>query len=328
MIPVTPPRRTSDFLPVTYPEYKKSPDALCALAVLAAMLWANPAASQETAAMRHPDSQPATREVQDRIAVLISQLKWSRPVGPAHMPFVQIPGNDSARELVGIGRPAVHPLVKALTQIEPTSPLLTRRPVAAVLVLGEIGDSDAVPGILRALKANDHDIFFIQAAVQSLGKLGDPRAIPVLKKLAALSFEVAAVTKLAATNGGGAPRGTPEEVRWWVEKSGIAGVNMTWEGVECYEAIAGIDPDAAFGIAAKSIGSSNSVERMAAIMGINRVVEKDPTYRELVVDQLTKQQKVEKDDQLTQLIGAALTELSRRPTSRPSAATGSPPAAN
>jgi subtilisin family serine protease len=52
----------------------------------------------------------------------------------------------------------------------------------AAEILGEMGRKNAVPGLIAALKSGGGDIDVSVAIVRSLGKLGDPRAVPCLGK--------------------------------------------------------------------------------------------------------------------------------------------------
>jgi len=50
-------------------------------------------------------------------------------------------------------------------------------------LLGELGDPTASPALLRALARYNTDVWFSEAAVNALAKLGDARALPALRRL-------------------------------------------------------------------------------------------------------------------------------------------------
>jgi HEAT repeat protein len=53
----------------------------------------------------------------------------------------------------------------------------------AATALGDLKHAPAVPVLIEMLKATDDDSRYIEAAI-SLGKIGDPRALPALRRLA------------------------------------------------------------------------------------------------------------------------------------------------
>ena len=52
----------------------------------------------------------------------------------------------------------------------------------AIRALGEIGDTQAIPHIIKSLKKDKHKATLIKIA-RSLGKISDPQAVPYLIKL-------------------------------------------------------------------------------------------------------------------------------------------------
>jgi len=74
------------------------------------------------------------------------------------------------------GSRAVDSLIDALNY----NNLLVRE--AAIQSLGEIGDSMAVPFLIPALKDKSFAIKF--STIKALGNIGDPQAIPFLKQIA------------------------------------------------------------------------------------------------------------------------------------------------
>ncbi|MEN6516831.1 MAG: HEAT repeat domain-containing protein [Methanospirillum sp.] len=81
----------------------------------------------------------------------------------------------AAGALITIGRPAVDPLIAALTG----SDLQVRR--AAARVLGEIGDPHAIEPLLHALKDSRANVR--AAAVSGLVKIGGPAVDPLIATL-------------------------------------------------------------------------------------------------------------------------------------------------
>jgi HEAT repeat protein len=70
----------------------------------------------------------------------------------------------------------VEKLVAALGHPEPTTPL------RAAWILGELRAASAVP-LLMDVAEGSHDLFVRAAAVSALGRIGDPRALELLRRL-------------------------------------------------------------------------------------------------------------------------------------------------
>jgi HEAT repeat protein len=252
-----------------------------------------------------PTSRPTAAPDAERIRALIAKLKWSRGAGPAHVPLLQIPGNDSVRELVKIGKPAVPFLVEAMTQVERTSPLLIPRHVAAVAVLGEIGEREAVPDILRAMERNRHDIRFVQEAVKALAKLGDRRAIPKLKEIASISAEVnKAREAMVAT--GKLPDGLPDEVKWWLEERGMATFGIETIGGECLGAISKIDPAEGFRTARRALDSTDWGERLSGMLGLLAAIEIDASLRPEALRLFEERLKIEQHSLVKEMLSKTI----------------------
>lgn len=85
-------------------------------------------------------------------------------------------------------------LLRALYHPEPTVP------VRAATILGEIGSKAAVEPLIE-LAATSSDLYLQEAAVVALGRIGDPRALPLINQLAregALRVRIAANQALQA----------------------------------------------------------------------------------------------------------------------------------
>jgi HEAT repeat protein len=72
-------------------------------------------------------------------------------------------------------------VIEALTKLTQTGDGFTQ--VAAVDALGEIGDPAAVPALIKIAEDEGIDPFITKTALLALGKIGDERAVPVLKKM-------------------------------------------------------------------------------------------------------------------------------------------------
>ena len=155
------------------------------------------------------------KALEDRIRALVGKLEWSKGVG-APTSGLMIPGNKSAEELVRIGKPTIPYLIPVLTAPERPRLLLASRRVCAVEILGEIGDKRVTPHILDAIEANRRDEYFVQVAATALGRLKDARALPKLKEIATHSFAVG-----KAVLGDVPEEEMPDEMKWWVEHSGL-----------------------------------------------------------------------------------------------------------
>lgn len=89
----------------------------------------------------------------------------------------------------------VEMLIEALHHEEP----MTR--VRAAWLLGKIGDHRAVLPLLKAAEEERQDPEFLSAVVESLGRLGDPVAVPVIIRLARTSFLKVRLTAVDALSG-------------------------------------------------------------------------------------------------------------------------------
>lgn len=88
------------------------------------------------------------------------------------------PGDEAARALVSIGRPAVEPLIK----------FLKNAPESAAWALGEIGDSRAVEPLINIMRENPSE-----ATAWALGKFRDRRAVlPLVNYFQKFGSETAA----------------------------------------------------------------------------------------------------------------------------------------
>jgi hypothetical protein len=85
------------------------------------------------------------------------------------------PAGAARRALVAIGKPSVEPLVKVLSDRNPTVKS------NAAWVLGELKDARTVDFLIEALKDSNDTVR--DKAVEALGKIRDPRSIPFLVKV-------------------------------------------------------------------------------------------------------------------------------------------------
>lgn len=60
----------------------------------------------------------------------------------------------------------------------------TKERMRAVELLRDMRDTSAVPALARAIQRYDHDPRLLQALVEAVGALGDPRALPAVRPLA------------------------------------------------------------------------------------------------------------------------------------------------
>ena len=106
--------------------------------------------------------------------------------------FETSPGREAARALARIGRPALEPLIAALSAASP------RARAHAAYGIGEMdardGRAEALPRLMIALKDDDEGVR--EACVRALGEIDDPEAVPAL--LGALRDKAAAVRASAA----------------------------------------------------------------------------------------------------------------------------------
>jgi HEAT repeat protein len=185
-----------------------------------------------------------------------------------------------------------------------------RKCVSAAEKPGAIGDTSAAPAILQALEVKRRDAQFIEAAVEALGRLRDRRALPKLRQIAELSFQVAALSFRAA---GVAPRaqveGMSEEATWWSRNPGIDRVIFALLGFPCYEAMAAMDPKESLAIFRRSLASKNYWERLAAIVVLPKVPSYDKALSRSVLRLLVEHERVEVDGGLQMLTSGAIRDV-------------------
>ncbi len=106
--------------------------------------------------------------------------------------FETSPGREAARALARIGRPALRPLVAALSAASPQAR------AHAAYGIGEMdgrdGRAEALPQLMIALKDDDDGVR--EACVRALGEISDPEAVPAL--LGALRDKAAPVRSSVA----------------------------------------------------------------------------------------------------------------------------------
>lgn len=191
-----------------------------------------------------------TEAERERIESLVASLRWSGTIGSGHGPLFQIQGNDSAEELTRIGTPAVPFLLQALSPVEEVNPLAKRRNVAAVTILGAIGDPSAMEGIVAAMHEQWKDALFLQAATSALGKIKDDRGIPALEEVGRLSLRVFEATLSSERKPLiGAEAQLASKLQWWTANEHISDVNMAILWTKAFAAIAEISPSRAVEIA-------------------------------------------------------------------------------
>jgi len=102
------------------------------------------------------------------------------------------PGREAARALARIGRPALRPLLAALSAENP------RARANAAFAIGEMeprdGRAEALPRLMLSLKDDDDGVR--EACVRALGEIDDPEAVPAL--LGALRDKAVPVRAAAA----------------------------------------------------------------------------------------------------------------------------------
>jgi len=120
---------------------------------------------------------------------LVWQTEWERKV--KRDAFGQVlgkktsPGDEAAKALSSIGKPAVNPLIGALKE---ENPEVRER---AARALGNIKDSGALEPLVATLGDNTRDVR--NAAAAALGKINDPRAVQPL---------ISALKKETSSSGG------------------------------------------------------------------------------------------------------------------------------
>jgi HEAT repeat protein len=101
-------------------------------------------------------------------------------------------------------RPFVEKVRRALLHPEPETA------IRAAWILGELREKAAAPELMRALETTQ-DGYLAEAAAESLGKIGDPGALPVLERAAergSLRTQLAAREALERIRGGGEASGS------------------------------------------------------------------------------------------------------------------------
>jgi HEAT repeat protein len=101
-------------------------------------------------------------------------------------------------------RPFVEKVRRALFHPEPETT------IRAAWILGELREKAAVPELMRALETTQ-DGYLAEAAAESLGKIGDLAALPVLERAAecgSLRTQLAAREALERIRGGGEASGS------------------------------------------------------------------------------------------------------------------------
>lgn len=109
----------------------------------------------------------ASQSEELRIAQLLGDLSHSRE----RIPF------DALAELIGMGAPAVEPLLGLLHEIEPDEDDWT--PLWIAVALGELRAPEAVPALLRLLALPEGDVL-AETAGEALAKIGAPALGPLM----------------------------------------------------------------------------------------------------------------------------------------------------
>ncbi|MBI2501951.1 MAG: HEAT repeat domain-containing protein [Candidatus Latescibacteria bacterium] len=105
---------------------------------------------------------------------------------------------DASIELIEIGPPAVRPLIEAADRGSDSLKYI------AAQILGNIGDSDAIPFLRRC--AQERNVFVRQEAVRALGSMGEAALIPTLVQM--LKSDPHPQVRIAAAQGLGNLRDT------------------------------------------------------------------------------------------------------------------------
>lgn len=231
-----------------------------------------PAASQPAAT-----SQAALSDAEkQRIEALIAKLRWSGTIGSGHGPLFQVPGNDSVQELVRIGAPAIPFLLKALEPVKETNPLAKRRNLVAVMVLGEIGDPNAVEGITKSMDQQWQDASFLRAATAALAKIGDERAIPQLTEVGQLSLALFQMTQSPEPQNPDKP--LPARLNWWIASQHLSSVTMAILWSDAFTAIGTISPAKAIELAGTMSRNGNEYALLGASLLAHAAASKNPEY--------------------------------------------------
>ncbi|MFP4072476.1 MAG: HEAT repeat domain-containing protein [Actinomycetota bacterium] len=201
------------------------------------------------ALMRHlDDPQP---EIRIQCARGLGRIQWTPAIEEIvwrfhfETPWVRARFSDT---LTGFGTKATWPL---LAYIRVNHRHDTNGPALALRTIAQIQDHQAVGPVLEILRETPNMESEI-AAIETLGELGSPEALPVLlERLDATSWEVR--TKSASALGGiGDPKATPRlrkamrDESWWVRRAAAAAIAKLPGGIaELYAALDDHDPYAA-----------------------------------------------------------------------------------
>ncbi len=190
-------------------------------------------------------------EIRIQCARGLGRIKWTPAIDPIvwrfglETPWVRTRFSDT---LIGYGTKATWPLlayVKINHKFETPGPKLVLR------TLARIEDREAVNPILEILdEATDIEIEI--AAIEALGELGSPEALPKLfEKLGSEHWELRAkaATALGDIGDGSAIPSLVERLHdraWWVRRNSAAAISHLPAGIEAlYQALEDDDPFAA-----------------------------------------------------------------------------------
>lgn len=205
--------------------------------------------SAAEALMQHLDDREP--EIRVQCARGLGRIQWTPAIEEivwrfhVEIPWVRTRFSDT---LTGFGAKATWPL---LAYIRVNQRFETTGPALALRTLAQIQDHQAVGPILAILGEAD-DIQIEVAAVEALGEMGNPEAIPaMLQRLEADEWEIRA--KAATALGGmGDPMPIPQlrnatrDPNWWVRRHSAAAIAMLPGGIETlYEVLEDHDPYAA-----------------------------------------------------------------------------------
>lgn len=172
----------------------------------------------------------------------IDEIVWRFSV---EIPWVRTRFSDT---LAGFGPKATWPL---LAYIRINHRFETTGPALAIRTLGQIQDLQAVKPLLEILAEANHLEIKIPA-VEALGELGSPEAIPALDALAISDdWELRAKTATALGSIGDPSstqtlRAALRDPNWWVRRNAAAAIARLPRGIETlYEALNDTDPYAA-----------------------------------------------------------------------------------
>lgn len=205
--------------------------------------------SAADALMRHLDDREP--EIRIQCARGLGRIQWTPAIEEIvwrfhiEIPWVRARFSDT---LTGFGAKATWPL---LAYIRVNHRFESSGPALALRTLAQIQDHQAVGPILSTLD-DVNDIEVEAAAVEALGELGSPEAIPaLLRRLDAETWQIRA--KAAAALGGIGDRSAIPQLtmktrdpNWWVRRSSAAAIAMLPDGIAAlYEMLEDHDPYAA-----------------------------------------------------------------------------------